>query len=148
MARYAMTLSFLGWLDTIFLILHVIICVFLIGIVLIQGGKGASMSATFGMGGSASSAFGAQADTFIIKWTRNMAFGFLVTTLVLTYLSQTAGSLVQSRELKPDAQENAVAPVVEAGTSEVPGGGSSEESTSAAGTGQEAEKASQPDVEE
>ncbi|MBL4889490.1 MAG: preprotein translocase subunit SecG [Candidatus Lindowbacteria bacterium] len=81
------------------------VCIGLIFIVLIQGGKGASLSASFGMGGGASSAFGAQTDTFIIKWTRNIAITFLVTSLGLAYLTKHTGSLVQRTELMPTTVE-------------------------------------------
>ncbi len=115
-------------LDYLILIVHVIVCVLLIGIVLIQGGKGASMSASLGMG-AASTAFGARTDTFMTKLTSGAAITFVVTSLALTFLSSKTGSLSQQITAEPvpsaaagaqqsattTAPETAIAP---AGTSE------------------------------
>ncbi|RMH54546.1 MAG: preprotein translocase subunit SecG [Candidatus Hydrogenedentota bacterium] len=95
-------MSFIGFLNWLFLAVHVLACLSLIGIVLVQGGKGASLSASFGMGSA--SAFGAQTDQFMVKWTRNVAITFMVTSVVLAYLSPRAGSIVQRAEI-PRAQE-------------------------------------------
>lgn len=90
-------MSPLGFLDILILIVHVVVCCLLIGIVLIQGGKGASLSATFGMGSS--SAFGSQTDSLLVKWTRNVAIAFLVTTVALTIVGRNTGALVQRVEV-------------------------------------------------
>lgn len=100
----------LFYLDNLFLAIHVLVCLLLIGIVLIQGGKGASLSASFGLGGGAGSAFGAQTDSFMVKWTRNIAIIFLVTSFALTYLTKTAGSLTQRTNVA-GPQAPAAAPV-------------------------------------
>ncbi len=88
-------MNLLGFMDALVLTLHVIVCLFLVGIVLIQGGKGASLSASFGMGGS-SSAFGARTDSFMTKLTSGAAIVFVVTSIVLTYLASRTGSLSQT----------------------------------------------------
>jgi len=56
-------------------------------IVLLQTGKGADMGATFG-GGSSQTLFGSTgATTFLTKSTTFVAIAFMVTSLVLAYLS-------------------------------------------------------------
>ena len=66
---------------------HVIVCIALIMIVLLQTGKGADMGAAFG-GGSSQTLFGSTgASTFLGKATTVVAVMFMVTSLVLAYLS-------------------------------------------------------------
>lgn len=63
-------------------IAHISICVILIGIVLLQQGKGADMGATFG--GGSQTVFGASgADTLLTKVTTTLAFSFMLTSIVL-----------------------------------------------------------------
>jgi len=67
-------------------ILHVIACLFLIGIVLLQQGKGADMGAVFG--GSSATIFGSGgAGNFLTRLTTGTAIVFMVTSLGLTYFS-------------------------------------------------------------
>ena len=66
---------------------HVIVCIALIMIVLLQTGKGADMGAAFG-GGSSQTLFGSTgASTFLSKATTVAAIIFMVTSLALAYLS-------------------------------------------------------------
>jgi len=68
-------------------ILHVIVCLALIMIVLLQTGKGADMGAAFG-GGSSQTLFGSTgASTFLSKATTIAAVVFMLTSLALAYLS-------------------------------------------------------------
>lgn len=70
-----------------FTILHVIVSLFLIGVVLLQSGKGAEMGASFGSSGS-QSVFGAGGSTsFLSKLTTSAAVVFMLTSLTLAYLS-------------------------------------------------------------
>ncbi len=67
---------------TLVTILHLIVCVMLIGIVLLQQGKGADMGATFGGGGS--TLFGASgANTFLTRLTTFTAVCFMCTSVFL-----------------------------------------------------------------
>jgi preprotein translocase subunit SecG len=71
---------------TIVTIIHVIACLFLIGVVLLQQGKGADMGAVFG--GSSSTIFGSSgAGNFLTRLTTAMAIVFMLTSLTLTYSS-------------------------------------------------------------
>jgi preprotein translocase subunit SecG len=68
-------------------ILHLIACVFLILVVLLQTGKGAEMGAVFG-GGGGSTLFGASgAGNFLTKLTTATAIVFFLTSLFLAYSS-------------------------------------------------------------
>ena len=69
------------------IIIHVIVCIALIMIVLLQTGKGADMGAAFG-GGSSQTLFGSTgASTFLSKATTAAAIIFMLTSLVLAYMS-------------------------------------------------------------
>ncbi|MFQ5668610.1 MAG: preprotein translocase subunit SecG [Candidatus Binatia bacterium] len=71
---------------TIVTIIHVIACLILIGIVLLQQGKGADMGAVFG--GSSSTIFGSSgAGNFLTRLTTVVAVVFMLTSLTLTYSS-------------------------------------------------------------
>ena len=67
-------------------ILHVIMCLILIGIVLLQTGKGASMGAAFG--GASNTLFGgAGPASFLNKVTTIAAVVFMLTSFMLAVLS-------------------------------------------------------------
>ncbi|MCI5065657.1 preprotein translocase subunit SecG [bacterium] len=74
------------------LTVHSLLCITLVGLVLLQQGKGADAGATFG-GGSSNSVFGAAgAADFITKLTTSLAIGFMVTSILLirAYSSDTS----------------------------------------------------------
>ena len=85
-------------MTTILIIVHVIVCVALIMIVLLQTGKGADMGAAFGGGGSQTLFGSTGASTFLSKATTGAAIIFMLTSLALAYLSshRTADSIIQS----------------------------------------------------
>ncbi len=74
---------------TIFLtVLHVLVCLLLIVIVLLQRGKGAEIGAMFGGGGSAT-LFGSRgAGNFLTKLTTASAVVFMLTSLGLAYFAR------------------------------------------------------------
>ncbi|MDH2917302.1 MAG: preprotein translocase subunit SecG [Gallionella sp.] len=73
-------------METIVWVVHIITAVVLIGLVLIQHGKGADMGAAFGTG-SAGSLFGSSGSAnFLSRSTKYAAAIFFVTSLSLTYL--------------------------------------------------------------
>lgn len=106
-------MTLLGFIDLVVLVLHVVVCVILVGIVLIQGGKGASLSASFGMG-AAATAFGARTDSFMTKLTSGAAIAFVITSLGLTFLASRTGSLSQRIDISapPGAATEAAEAVV------------------------------------
>jgi preprotein translocase subunit SecG len=83
---------------TVFIvIIHIIVCIGLILIVLLQTGKGASMGAAFG--GSSQTIFGSSgATTFLGKLTTGVAVVFMVTSLILAFISgpRSKSSVVDS----------------------------------------------------
>jgi preprotein translocase subunit SecG len=74
-------------MGTVFLlIIHVVVCVALILIVLLQSGKGAQMGAAFG--GSSQTLFGSPgAAGFLTKITTAAAVVFMLTSLILAFSS-------------------------------------------------------------
>jgi len=65
-------------------VVHVLACVFLIVVVLLQTGKGADMGAVFG--GGSQTLFGSSgAGNFLTKLTTGTAIAFMLTSLILTY---------------------------------------------------------------
>ncbi len=70
-------------------VLHVIVCVFLIAVVLLQRGKGAQIGAVFG-GGAGSTLFGSRgAGNFLTKLTAIAATVYMLTSLSLSYFGIT-----------------------------------------------------------
>jgi preprotein translocase subunit SecG len=96
-------------MSILLIIIHVIVCVALIMIVLLQTGKGADMGAAFG-GGSSQTLFGSTgASTFLSKATTVAAIVFMVTSLGLAYISshRPEGSIME--EVKAPAEQTAPA---------------------------------------
>lgn len=68
------------------LMVHVLVAIVLIGLVLIQHGKGADIGAAFGSGAS-NTLFGSQGTGgFLFKLTGGLAIIFFATSLTLSYL--------------------------------------------------------------
>jgi preprotein translocase subunit SecG len=98
-------------------VIHVVACLFLIGVVLLQQGKGADMGAVFG--GSSATIFGSSgAGNFLTRLTTIMAVVFMLTSLTLTYtgarrISSTvfdSAPLPEPPPLEVPAQPQAQAP--------------------------------------
>jgi preprotein translocase subunit SecG len=87
---------------TLLTLFHIIVCVFLILVVLLQQGKGADWAGAFG-GGGTQTAFGSRgAGTILSKATTAAAIIFMITSLTLTILiSQPGGSSVVREGAKP-----------------------------------------------
>jgi preprotein translocase subunit SecG len=72
---------------TLILVVHIVVCIALILIILLQSGKGADIGAVFG-GGSSQTVFGSTGATpFLSKITIGAAVIFMVTSIILTYFS-------------------------------------------------------------
>jgi len=68
------------------LTVHVLVAAFMIGLILIQHGKGADAGAAFGSGASGT-VFGAKgSSSFLTRTTAILAAAFFVTSLTLAYL--------------------------------------------------------------
>jgi preprotein translocase subunit SecG len=93
--------------------IHILTCLALIGIVLLQHGKGADMGSTFG-GGASQTVFGSRgAGSFLTKLTTGAAIVFMVTSLTLSYFTAPSSVL-------DDLEETAPAEIVEPGPAEQP----------------------------
>src|SRR5678816_2424972 len=90
---------------TLLTIFHVLICIFLILVVLLQQGKGADWAGTFGGGGS-QTVFGARgAGTVLSKATTAAAIIFMITSLALTIMIARPGvSSVIDEKAVPKSQ--------------------------------------------
>jgi preprotein translocase subunit SecG len=103
-------------------VVHIFICVGLIGLVLIQHGRGADAGAAFGSGASAT-VFGSRGSaSFLTRTTAILATLFFITSLTLAYYSRqpvAAKSVItQETPVKP-ATESEI-PAVETSTTPTP----------------------------
>ena len=74
-------------MELVVLILHIVAALGIVGLVLLQHGKGADVGAAFGSG-SAGSVFGASGSAnFLSRATAVLALVFFLTSMGLTYLS-------------------------------------------------------------
>ncbi len=107
-------------ITTLITIVHIIVCVFLIVVVLLQSGKSADIAAAFGGAGS-QTAFGPRgAATLLTKVTTWSAVIFMLTSLSLSILvSKKGGSTgsvmegvkpAQSQQAKPAQSTPSPAP--------------------------------------
>jgi len=79
-------------MSSIILSIHVIIAVILIGLILVQHGKGADAGAAFGSGaaGASGTVFGSQGNaSFLTRLTAGLATAFFLTSLALAYATKT-----------------------------------------------------------
>lgn len=89
----------MNWLFSLVLTVHILAALAIIGLVLMQHGKGADMGAAFGSGASGS-LFGASGSAnFLSRTTAMLAAVFFVTSLTLAYVAsnkpKTSGSVMQ-----------------------------------------------------
>lgn len=102
-------------MESLILILHVLVAVVMIGLILLQQGKGAEMGASFGAG-SSQTVFGAAGSVgFMTKATAVLAAVFFVTSIGLAVFARqhvkTYGVVPEiSAEAKKEAGDIPVAP--------------------------------------
>ncbi len=83
-------------LEQLILIVHVLASLCIIGLVLIQHGKGADMGSGFG-GGSSGTVFGSGgAGNFLSKATTSLAIAFFVTSFSLAYFAKQKSASVRN----------------------------------------------------
>lgn len=111
---------------TIILAVQMLSALAMIGLILVQHGKGADMGAAFGSGGSGS-LFGASGSAnFLSRTTAVLATVFFVCTLALAYFGNlrpaSSGSVLDgAAAVAPAASEAAVVPAVAAsGAAQIP----------------------------
>jgi len=76
------------------MIIHILACLFLIAVVLLQSGKGAEIGAAFG--GSSQTLFGSRgAASFLSKMTTVVAVVFMMTSLTLAVVTSKGSSVLK-----------------------------------------------------
>ena len=104
-----------GMMFSVLLAVHILVGLAVIGLVLIQHGKGADMGAAFGSGASGS-LFGASGSAnFLSRTTGVLAAVFFITSLGLTYLAGSTQRVPSSvmedaAVVTPAASEQPAAP--------------------------------------
>ncbi len=96
-------------MTTLLIIVHVLVCIFLVGIVLLQHGKGADIGATFG--GSSQSLFGSEGPVPLLnKITTFSAIIFMGTSITLAYISanKSTSTVMSDLSTKPAPIEQSV----------------------------------------
>lgn len=95
--------------QTLITILHIVICIIMILVVLLQAGKGASMGAVFG--GSSQTVFGSSGPGgFLSRMTTAVAIIFMLTSFSLSYMVSHKGSSLMEGAAKTTTQKSAPAP--------------------------------------
>ena len=125
-------------LQTIALVIHVFLAIGVIGLVLIQHGKGAEAGAAFGGGGGASATvFGSKGSgSFLTRMTTMFALAFFCTSMLLFFLasqrsSSGLGSVIDNVDV-PAQQVDVPAtdtPATNDSTSDVPSAPASDDAT-------------------
>ena len=96
-------------MTVLFIILHVLVCMILITIILLQPGKGGGFTQGFA---AAETLFGAKTTTFMVKATAILATVFIVTASILAYLSSKKDkSLMSDRMNLPPMKTAATIPL-------------------------------------
>ncbi len=118
-------------LQTIALVIHVFLAIGVIGLVLIQHGKGAEAGAAFGSGASAT-VFGSKGSgSFLTRMTTMFALAFFCTSMLLFFLasqrtSSGLGSVIDNVDAPaqqidvPDAVPTTDTPAIDGGAADVP----------------------------
>lgn len=133
-------------MHTVLVVIHVITCLLIIAVVLIQQGRGADIGAVFG--GSSATVFGSSgAGNFLTRLTATLAAIFMLTAATLTYMGayQVTGTVFDEslpqppprqapqQPAAPEPQAEApVAPAAEAPAAEAPAAAPAAEAPAAA----------------
>ncbi|MBB5319910.1 preprotein translocase subunit SecG [Marinobacter oulmenensis] len=103
----------MDWLETLVVVVHVVIAVALVGLVLIQQGKGADAGAAFG-GGASQTVFGSQGSgSFLTRMTTLMAVIFFVTSFSLAVFAKQRAEVAGQVGI-PQVEEAQQAPAEDA----------------------------------
>ncbi len=95
----------MDWVETLVVVVHVVIAVTLVGLVLIQQGKGADAGAAFG-GGASQTVFGSQGSgNFLTRATTFLAIVFFVTSFSLAVFAKHRAEVAGETGI-PSVQES------------------------------------------
>jgi len=90
--------------ETLVVVVHILVSLGLIGLIMIQQGKGAEAGASFG-GGASQTVFGSQGSgNFLTKTTKYLAIIFFITSISLAVIAKQR-SEVTAQELLPTASQ-------------------------------------------
>jgi preprotein translocase subunit SecG len=110
-------------MEKLVLVIHVIAALGVIGLVLLQHGKGADMGASFGSGASGSLFGVSGSSNFMSRATAICVVVFFATSLSLAYLAShkvTGGSVIKTNIAQPVAADTVLPSTVPAGAEDVP----------------------------
>jgi|HigsolmetaAR201D_1030396.scaffolds.fasta_scaffold08722_2 preprotein translocase subunit SecG len=104
----------MNWLHTITTVVHVLLAAAIVGLVLLQRGKGAEAGAGFGAGASGT-VFGARGSaSFLTRMTATLATLFIITSLTLAYVgsrkSEAPASVIDRVQLPTESPVDEDAP--------------------------------------
>lgn len=86
---------------TLLVVVHVFVCLAIIGVILLQSGKGADIGSAFGGAGS-QAVFGSMGTpTILTKLTAGIAVAFVVTSFTLAWLGGERGASVVREPAAP-----------------------------------------------
>lgn len=89
-------------LQIILTVIHIVVCFMLVGVVLIQQGKGGGMAGAFGGGGAANTVFGAAGTgNLLTRITTGLGVAFFVLSLVLTLFAGGASQSIMRNPIAP-----------------------------------------------
>jgi preprotein translocase subunit SecG len=98
-------------MENLILVVHYLVCSFLIIVILLQAGKGADIGAVFG--GGSGTVFGSRgAATFLSKLTTAMAVVFLLTSISLASISRSKSESSILKTVPQNVIEPETQPVV------------------------------------
>ncbi len=90
-------------MQTVLVVVHIFVAFGLVGLVLIQHGKGADAGAAFGSGASAT-VFGARGSaSFLTRTTAGLATAFFVSSMTLGYFASQTGKEPGLMEIQSEA---------------------------------------------
>ncbi len=99
----------MDWIETLVVVVHVVIALALVGLILIQQGKGADAGAAFG-GGASQTVFGSQGSgSFLTRVTTGLTILFFVTSFSLAVFAKHRAEVAGEVGV-PVAQESWQAP--------------------------------------
>ena len=109
------------WLETAVIVVHILVSLGLIGLILLQQGKGAEAGASFG-GGASQTVFGSQGSgSFMTRMTKYLAIIFFITSISLAVIAKQKSEInddyiapVAGLETVESDAEQAEAPELEA----------------------------------
>jgi len=94
-------------LFTLLIIIHILICIALIMVVLLQSSKGEGLAGAFGGSGLTSAVFGGRgAATFLSKATTYLAILFMISCLGLTFVSPATSGTSQESAVRKELGQN------------------------------------------